>query len=98
VVATKNGGPSEIFEDGSGVLVDPFDEKDIAVGLLKGIVEYNHFSDLGIKRVKAKYTWAKTAEAYLDVIKKGAEEPRDRELTIPGLDGKERIKAYLAEK
>ena len=98
VVATKNGGPSEIFEDGSGVLVDPFDEKDIADGLLKGIVEYKHFSDLGIKRVKAKYTWAKTAEAYLDVIKKGAEEPRDRELTIPELDGKERIKAYLSQK
>jgi sucrose-phosphate synthase len=98
VVATKNGGPSEIFEDGSGLLVDPFDENDIAAGLLRGIEEHDHYSDLGIKRVKSKYTWAKTAEAYLDVIKKGAEEPRDRELTIPGLDCKERIKAYLTEK
>jgi sucrose-phosphate synthase len=71
VVATKNGGPSEIFEDGSGLLVDPFDENDIAAGLLRGIEEHDHYSDLGIKRVKSKYTWAKTAEAYLDVIKKG---------------------------
>ena len=98
VVATKNGGPSEIFEDGSGVLVDPFDEKDIAVGLLKGIVEYKHFSDLGIKRVKAKYTWAKTAEAYLEVIKKGAEESRDRDITVPELDGKEILMNYLTER
>ena len=33
-LATKNGGPSEIFEDGSGVLADPFDADDIAAGLV----------------------------------------------------------------
>ncbi len=98
VVATKNGGPSEIFEDGSGVLVDPFDDKDISAGLLRGVNEYSHFSDLGIKRVKAKYTWAKTAEAYFEVIKSGAEKPRDRDINVPGLDGKKLLLDYLTER
>ncbi|MEN8264053.1 MAG: glycosyltransferase [Nitrospirota bacterium] len=98
VVATKNGGPSEIFEDGSGLLVDPFDEKDIAAGLLRGVNEYNHYSELGIKRVKSKYTWAKTAEAYLEVIKKGVEKPRNRNITVSELDGKELLLNYLTER
>ncbi len=98
VVATKNGGPSEIFEDGSGLLVDPFDEKDIAAGLLRGVNEYSHFSALGIKRVKSKYTWAKTAEAYFEVIKKGAERPRDQDINVPGLDGKALLLNYLTER
>ncbi len=98
VVATNNGGPSEIFEDGSGVLVDPFDEKDIAAGLLRGLKEYDHYSDLGIKRVKSKYTWAKTAEAYLKVIEKGAKQPRDRDIAVPELDGNKLLLNYLTER
>jgi sucrose-phosphate synthase len=101
VVATRNGGPSEIFHDGSGVLVDPFDDKDIAEGLLKGIVGSARYSEQGEKLVKAKYTWEKTAEAYLSVIREGAErpqDPKDGNLSIPELNAAERIKGYLGEK
>ncbi|MCK5427187.1 MAG: glycosyltransferase, partial [Thermodesulfovibrionia bacterium] len=97
VVATKNGGPSEIFEDNSGILVDPFDDKNIAEGLLKGLEKYHWFSKRGVQRVKAKYTWGKTAEAYLAVIEKGLKIPHDREFTIIGLNDFTRIKQYLTE-
>ena len=38
-VATKNGGPSDIFENGEGVLIDPTDENSIRLGLLRGLNE-----------------------------------------------------------
>ncbi|MFQ5949431.1 MAG: glycosyltransferase [Nitrospiria bacterium] len=97
VVATKNGGPSEIFEDGSGILVDPFDIKEISEGLLKGVAGYDHFSARGVQRIKAKYTWDKTAEAYRAVIHQCAKEPHDRELTISALNASEHIAQYLTE-
>lgn len=98
VVATKNGGPSEIFEDGSGVLVAPFDDKDISAGLLMGIKEYEFFSKRGIRRVKDKYTWKKAAEAYLSVIKRGASEPRDKGPELPALSGDDLLTEYLKSK
>jgi sucrose-phosphate synthase len=96
VVATRNGGPSEIFMDGSGVLVDPFDTDSIAEGLLEGLNEYERYSGMGQRRVKEKYTWERTAEAYLSVIRKGAGEPREPGLTVPELDATGLIKGYLA--
>jgi sucrose-phosphate synthase len=98
VVATNNGGPSEIFEDGSGILVDPFDEKDISAGLLQGVKEHAHFSKLGIQRVKSKYTWGKTAEAYIATIQKGLDEPHDEEIELPDLNGREFLMNYLMRK
>lgn len=98
VVATKNGGPIEIFEDGSGVLVDPFDDVSIADGLLKGITEYKHYSELGAKRVSEKYTWKKTAVSYLSVIEEGARKTQGRDFEVPELDATERIRKYLSEK
>ena len=68
VVATKNGGPSEIFEDGSGVTVDPFDTDDICNGLIDALDKFSHYSTLGMKRVETKYTWDKTALGYFNVI------------------------------
>ncbi len=97
VVATKNGGPSEVFKDGSGILVDPLDDKDISEGLLKGIKEYQHFSTLGIQRVKAKYTWKNTAEAYLEVIQQCVKEPSVREVKTPGPNSSGRVRKYLTE-
>jgi sucrose-phosphate synthase len=98
VVATENGGPSEIFEDGSGILVDPFDEGSIADGLVKGIARHGHFAELGRRRVREKYTWEKTAEAYLSVIQEGAGKSHERDFAIPELDATERIREYLTEK
>ena len=57
VVATSNGGPSEIFEDGSGITVDPFDSQEISKGLLEAHDNFAHFSALGMMRVASKYTW-----------------------------------------
>ena len=94
VVATKNGGPSEIFEDGSGILIDPFDNKDIAEGFLKGVREYKYCAALGKQRVKAKYTWEKTAGAYLAVIEKGTQQLQDQAVLIPELNARDRILNY----
>ncbi|BBE30735.1 hypothetical protein OSSY52_08760 [Tepiditoga spiralis] len=74
IVATKNGGPSEIFEDGSGVLVDPFDVEDIKIGLLNGIKNAEKYKELGRKRVLENYTWEKTAKNYLIAIEEGMKE------------------------
>ena len=70
-VATKNGGPSEIFEDGSGILVDPYDKDDIANGLLRALENYSDLSNRSRVRVLDKYTWSKTAARYLEVIEEG---------------------------
>jgi sucrose-phosphate synthase len=95
VVTTQNGGPSEIFEDGSGILVDPFDEHKIAAGFLRGIRDAAHYAKLGERRVQTKYTWKKTADAYLAVIREGAGQPYPQDFTLPETDAAERIKTYL---
>lgn len=72
VVATKNGGPSEIFQNGSGILFDPLDTKDIAKCCLRAL---KHAADLVNKAqilVNEKYTWAQTGKHYLSVIEEGA--------------------------
>ncbi len=70
-VATANGGPSEIFADGSGILVDPFDADDIARGLREALDRAPELARLGRQRVLDKYTWQETATRYLDVISEG---------------------------
>ena len=67
-VVTKNGGPSEIFFDGSGVLVDPTSPKSISEGLMDGLKRYSELSKMAIKLVKEKYTWHQTANNYLHSI------------------------------
>jgi len=97
-VATKNGGPSEIFADGSGVLVDPFDPTDIANGLLRALDQQRDLSDRGVERVLSTYTWQKTAENYYAVARDVAS-PAERSGNngIP-LDSRERIEAYLSSR
>ncbi|MBC8338901.1 MAG: glycosyltransferase [Alphaproteobacteria bacterium] len=94
-VATQNGGPSEIFEDGSGILVDPFDADAIAGGLLTAIDNHADLSERARQRVLNMYTWDKTAEAYLGVIKKGVAAGRDAGADIPALNAEDRITEYL---
>ena len=75
VVVTRNGGPSESFKDESqeyGVLVDPESEQEIAKGLLRLIgnkENWQRFQTAGIKRIKTRYTWEKTADGYINAIK-----------------------------
>ncbi|MDY0094343.1 MAG: glycosyltransferase [Candidatus Vecturithrix sp.] len=96
VVATKNGGPSEIFEDGSGILVDPFDPEDIAQGFLKGIAEASVYAVRGERRVKTTYTWENTAKSYLEILKAGAQTPHPSGFALSALEDKERLLTYLA--
>ena len=95
-VATSHGGPTEIFADGSGVLVDPFSPDDIAKGLMDALDRHADLSVRAIRRVEETYTWARTAEAYLgaiaDAIAEGA-----GEAAAPGdLDAEGLIQDYFA--
>ena len=94
-VATKNGGPSEIFADGSGVLVDPFDPGDIARGLSAALDNADTLVEMGYQRVISTYTWNRTAEGYLRAIEDGLR--RNETVTIEGLSlaDDQRILRYL---
>jgi sucrose-phosphate synthase len=94
-VATKNGGPSEIFEDGSGVLVDPFDAEDIASGLHQALDNADELSQRGYQRVINKYTWNRTAEGYLAAIEASLKRKTDIETAGAELKDYQRIKQYL---
>ena len=67
-VVTKNGGPSEIFFNGAGVLVDPTSTKSISEGLMDGLRRYSELSKMAAQLVKNKYTWRQTATRYLHAI------------------------------
>ncbi len=95
-VATKNGGPSEIFADGSGVLIDPFDIEDISAGMLKALREYQGLSSRSARRVRTKYTWDQTAAGYISVIQQCSKESHPGALQLPPLDASSRILEYLA--
>ncbi len=94
-VATRNGGPSEIFADGSGILVDPFDVEDIAAGLLRALDNAAELSRKGRERVLSTYTWDKTAASYLKAITEGASRPRQPGEPIPDLEVSRLIVDYL---
>jgi sucrose-phosphate synthase len=94
-VATRHGGPTEIFADGSGVLVDPFDADDIARGLLRGLDDHAVLSAKAIRRVRETYTWQRTAESYLAVIEAAAKEAPTRWGAPPEPDSSARIRDYL---
>ncbi len=74
VVATKNGGPSEILQELKeeyGVLVNPEDTSEIANGFkffLKNEQRYQEFRQKGANRVMNKYTWEATAKGYIQAI------------------------------
>jgi len=73
-VVTKFGGPSESMREGDeeyGILVDPTDPEDVGAGLhaLTSSPEvWERYARAGYGRVLARYTWARTAEGYLEAI------------------------------
>jgi sucrose-phosphate synthase len=67
-VVTKNGGPSEIFSDGSGILVDPISVRSIGNGLIEGLKRADELSKAAIERVENKYTWQQTARNYVSAV------------------------------
>lgn len=101
VVATQNGGPSEIFEDGSGILIDPYNTNVITTGLIRGIRNAKHYAKIGEQRVISKYTWDKTAEKYLEAIEdaiRNKDRSPELETIPPTLDASGRILDYLKSK
>ena len=96
VVATRNGGPSEIFAGGAGLLMDPEDPQDMARAFLEGLQRHDELARAGVERVLSTYTWDKTAASYLNTIREFLDRPRTiPESKIPELDASERIRQYL---
>ena len=80
VAVTKYGGPKEVLKDKDGeygVLIDPFDIKDIALGILNLFKNYEYYKEQGIKRVKNKYTWEATARGYIEAIQEAVNAKKD---------------------
>ncbi len=73
IVATNNGGPCDIIANcQNGLLVDPFDSKDIERALLRGLIEpetWNDWSKAGLENVHAHYSWEHHVTCYLRNIK-----------------------------
>jgi sucrose-phosphate synthase len=98
VVATKNGGPSEIFADGSGKLFDPFNTEDIANAIIEGLNNFEYYSRKVKKRVLNNFTWKNTAKGYLEVIEEAIKTPKFRVNESIKLDAKDLILNYLKSK
>ncbi|SHN48763.1 sucrose-phosphate synthase [Fervidobacterium gondwanense DSM 13020] len=73
VVATKNGGPSEIFANGEGLLIDPEDTHDIGHKIYVALTQFDAQKSLETAR---KYSWKNTALGYLENIQKALENKR----------------------
>ncbi|HJP35756.1 MAG TPA: glycosyltransferase, partial [Gammaproteobacteria bacterium] len=95
VVATANGGPTEIFADGSGVLVDPADPAAIAAGIARALSDHSGYADRVQHRVRSTYTWDRTAEAYLSVAKSGCGASYSLEGAELELDASARLDRYF---
>lgn len=102
-VVTKYGGPADVLKEDNkeyGVLVDVFDETEIANGLKKALDNHAKYQKLGIERVNTTYTWEVTANTYLSRIKKILSNyQRDDTITIPeyflNSEGNEISLAYI---
>ena len=94
-VVTKNGGPADIFSDGSGILVDPICSNSIANGLMEGIDRHSELSSAAAKRVNEKFLWSNTAESYLSTINKIVSTHKKGPSLRSISDFDEEIKTYL---
>jgi len=66
VVASKNGGPSEVVATGEdGILVDPFDAEEVEGSLIRVLVDDDLRQKLGaaaFQKIEARYTWERVGE------------------------------------
>ena len=95
-VVTKNGGPADIFSDGSGILIDPMCSNSIANGLIEGLNRHSELSNAAAKRVNEKFSWSKTAESYISTINKIVSiHQKSPGLNESLMDCEDEIKTYL---
>ena len=80
-------------------MVDPFDIEDIERGLVEALQNFEIYSKKVKNRVLQKYTWKKTAEGYLEVIKEGIKNKTPKiNLSNFELNAKELILKYLKDR
>jgi len=90
VVATQNGGPREITDEGrAGLLADPHDPAEIAAQFLRLLSDGNTwqtYADRGRERARQAYSWGRTAEGYLRLAGEISDGRRsgDPSFPIPG--------------
>ena len=87
-VVTRNGGPAESMREGErefAVLVNPAQPREIAEGLLRLTSEttWERFRKVGMQRIAARYTWERTAQGYLEVIKDLLAHPKACTVDVP---------------
>ena len=95
VAATKNGGPSEVFGQGGGVLFDPENPADIAGRLIDALSRAPELRAHALGSIVPKYTWEETAERYLGVIRQALAHPGAAIDEPAALDAGSRIRAWL---
>lgn len=78
IVATNNGGPSDIIANcRNGILIDPFDPKTIEKALTRMLTEHDEWrkwSENGLTQVHIHYSWDKHVQRYVRDIKEVVEE------------------------
>lgn len=90
VVATRNGGPREITDNGrAGLLADPYDPEEIGGQLLRLISDgktWQTCAERGLERATKHYNWHRTAENYLHLAREilGNRPERTSSLPLPG--------------
>jgi sucrose-phosphate synthase len=95
IAATRNGGPSEVFARGGGVLFDPEDARDIADKLIEALSQARTLRRQALDRIVPGYTWHRTAERYLQVIEEGLTAERAAISEPARLDAKPLIQEWL---
>ena len=94
VVATSNGGPREITDEGNaGLLADPHDPADIAARLLDLLSEedtWQTYADRGRERARRAYSWRRTADGYLQLAEEISQGHRrgDPDFPLPEFVGR----------
>jgi len=96
VVATRHGGPSEVFDATTGVLVEPDAPGSLAAGMHAALDRHAELADAAGRMVRERYTWTSTARGYLGVAEALAAAQNGSGLEVGPLDAGERIAEWLA--
>ena len=95
VVATRYGGPSEVFDAHTGVLVEPERPDHFAAGMREALDRQPDLAARAGQMVRKRYTWSSTARGYLDVAEALAANPPATGVESGQLDAGERIAQWL---
>lgn len=81
IVATEDGGPSDIISNcKNGILIDPLEIRDISKALLKILCDTNlwrQYAESGLAGVTRYYSWESHAKRFLDRVRPILEQAED---------------------